>query len=46
MRDQLLCLEGKGEGIHKRVREAHFGSVDDAIPYTFHQCEDVMILWV
>ena len=28
------------------MRETHFGPVDDAIPYTFYQCEDVMILRV
>ena len=26
--------------------EAHFGAVYDAIPYTFYQCEDVVVLGV
>lgn len=36
----------KCEDVHECMWEAHFGPVDDAIPYTFHQCEDVMVLWV
>jgi len=33
-------------GIHECVWEAHFCSVYDAIPYTFYQCKDVMVLWI
>lgn len=32
--------------VHKGVRESHFTSVDDAISYTFNECEDVVVLWV
>jgi hypothetical protein len=35
-----------GGGVHKCVWEAHFGAVYDAIPYTFYQCEDVVVLGV
>lgn len=32
--------------VHECVREAHFGSIDDAIPYAFYQRKDVVVLWV
>ena len=35
-----------GGGVHECVWEAHFGAVYDAIPYTFYQCEDVVVFGV
>ncbi len=32
--------------VHHGVWEAHFGAVYDAIAYTFHQCKNVMVLWI
>lgn len=32
--------------VHKRMRKAHFTSIHDAIPYTLHQCEHIVILGV
>jgi hypothetical protein len=32
--------------VHERVRKAHFGAVDDTIPYSLHQGKNVMVFWV
>jgi len=34
------------EDHYKRMRKPHLASVHDAIPYTFYQCEDIMVLWI
>jgi len=34
------------EDHNQRMRKAYFTSVYDAIPYTFYQCEDIVVLWV
>jgi hypothetical protein len=38
-------LDRKGN-VHKGVRKAHFAAVDDAISYTFDECEDVVVFGV
>jgi hypothetical protein len=32
--------------VHKGMRKSHFTTVHDAIPYSFYQCKDVVVLWV
>jgi hypothetical protein len=32
--------------LHKRMRESHFTSIYDAIPYAFYQCKDVVVLGI
>lgn len=45
--DQFLCFCEMVVGIlHKCMGEAHFGSIDDAIPYAFYQCKDIVVLGI
>jgi hypothetical protein len=32
--------------IHKRMRKPHFTPIHDAIPYTFYQRKDIVVLWI
>ena len=34
------------ENLHKRMRKPHFTSIHDAIPHTFYQCKNIVVLWV
>jgi hypothetical protein len=42
----VAIWKGLESSIHKCVRKAHFGTIYNAIPYTFYQREDVMVFGI